>query len=149
MNRRRQCIRIPNGILCTSGEPSQEDLKAVGEFVTHIRKARAMSLNPATPSVIIDPRGKGSAKVKVVQLGPSKVVWKFEGKNWALKWQRVHSGDPKRHIYRKALKIATGADRVADLAFTPSGLSISGKCSKVVNKAGLLKVMGYFQILAP
>lgn len=70
-------------------------------------------------------------------------------KNPKLRWQKVHSSDPKRAAYRKALKAAVMADRVADLATTPSGFLISGKCSRAVNKTGLLKVLGYFQILAP
>ncbi len=70
-------------------------------------------------------------------------------KNLTLTWQPVHAKDPKRHTYRDAIKAAVKCDRVTELAFTPSGLLISGKCHRTVNKLGRRASMGYFQILAP
>ncbi len=163
---RRQCIRTSNGILCTSGELGPEDKQAVKEFGAQIRAARLKSMLVDEP-IIIDPRKLKKFKVsKHPNIKPIKMVNALVQSQTAERiaqqirshlaprnpkaiWQKVHSADPKRHIYREHLKAATGADRVSCMATTPSGLMLSGRCSRVTKRNGLLQNMGFFQMLAP
>ncbi len=117
------------------------DKKATKEFGTQIREARDFSIKHPDTIVVLDPRKLRSLKVlKVPTIQP---------KNTKVVWQKVHSADPKRHVYREHLKAATGADRVSSMATTPSGLMLSGRCARVIKRNGLLQDMGFFQVLAP
>ncbi|MES2201162.1 MAG: hypothetical protein V4498_02815 [candidate division FCPU426 bacterium] len=120
-----------------SGPLTKKDLAAVKEFGAQIRAARDFSIANPNTIVILDPK---KLAVEKHHLAP---------KNLKVTWQKVHSADPKRNIYREHLKAATGADRVSSMATTPSGLMLSGRCSRVTKRNGLLQVMGFFQVLAP
>lgn len=157
--------------------PSKKDMAAVADLVRAIRAGKVLSLASDTPSVVIDPRGPGPVKVTPIKMKNALIqsAWverearmaearaalaearvfvkdiapEVAQKNLELRWQAVHAKDPKRQLYRDALKDAVKCDRVTELAFTPSGLLISGKCWRVVNKAGRKASLGFYQVLAP
>lgn len=149
----RRCIRIPNGIVCVSRDskgPSKKDMAAVGKLLAMLREGRVPK--KAFDTVHLDhPTGKslGRSLARAV----INAAIQPQPKNEKLIWQKVHNKDPKLKSYVRTLMGAVKCDRVEDVYFTPSGLSISGACFKFVKRysmgGGLLKYLGHFQTLAP